>query len=221
MIRAMALIGLATLALALPALAQEPSDIRLPGPAKEGGMPLMQALWNRHSTREFAEARLPDQVLSNLLFAAAGINRPDGKRTAPSARNWQEVEVYAVLPDGAYLYDAKENVLKGVAKGDLRKLAGVQDFVAVAPLNLIYVADASKLADASPADQSLYSGADTGFMAENVYLLCASEGLNVVVRASVDRKALGQALKLPEQKHIILAQTIGYPAGEKKTEGTK
>ena len=126
--------------------------------------------------------------------------------------NWQEIEVYAVMEDGAYLYDAKANKLLAVAKGDLRKLAGKQPFVAMAPLNLVYVADASKIKGGSAEDQDLYSGADTGFISENVYLFCASEGLATVVRGSVDRPALAKALKLPETMKIMLAQTIGYPA---------
>ena len=197
--------------------AQDLSDIALPGPRMEGGKPLMQALKDRQSTRAFSSEKLPIQVVADLLWAAAGINRADsGKRTAPSAKNWQEVEVYAVTEDGAYLYDAKTNSLKAVAKGDLRKATGAQDFVTVAPLNLVYVADISKMKDATPEDQALYSGADTGFISQNVYLFCASEGLATVVHASVDRKALAEALKLGESKKITLAQTVGYPADEGK-----
>jgi len=192
--------------------APELPDISLPAPRMEGGKPLMQALKNRQSVRSFSAKKLPVQVLSDLLWAAAGINRPDsGKRTAPSARNWQEVEIYAIMEEGAYLYDAKANTLRAVAKGDLRKLTGSQDFVTVAPLNLVYVADTTKMKGASPEDQPLYLGADTGFIGQNVYLFCASEGLATVVRGSVDRKALAEALKLPEQKKVTLAQTVGYP----------
>jgi SagB-type dehydrogenase family enzyme len=197
--------------------AQDPSDIALPAPRMEGGKPLMQALKDRQSTRAFSTEKLPIQVVADLLWAAAGINRADsGKRTAPSAKNWQEVEVYAITEDGAYLYDAKTNSLKAVAKGDLRKLTGGQDFVAAAPLNLVYVADTTKMTGSSPEDQALYLGADTGFISQNVYLFCASEGLGTVVRGSVDRKALAEALKLGESKKITLAQTVGYPAANGK-----
>jgi nitroreductase len=109
-----------------------------------------------------------------------------------------------------HLYDAKANCLRADAKGDLRKLAGKQDFVATTPLNLVYVADLSKLKDVAPEDQTLYAGADTGFMVQNVYLFCASEGLATAVRASLDRKELAAALKLPAQKRITLVQTVGY-----------
>jgi SagB-type dehydrogenase family enzyme len=190
-------------------------DIALPAPRMEGGMPLMQALKARQSSREFSAKKLPVQVLSDLLWAAAGINRPDsGKRTVPSARNWQEVEVYVVMEEGAYRYDAKANTLMAVAKGDLRKLAGQQDFVATAPLNLVYVADPAKMeveGGSSEEDLALYLGADSGFISQNVYLFCASEGLATVVRAMVDREALAKALALSGKQRITLAQTVGYP----------
>jgi SagB-type dehydrogenase family enzyme len=209
---AMGFAGAIMLGSSLWAGAPDLQDISLPPPRMEGGKPLMQALKERQTTRAFSAKKLPLQVMSDLLWAAAGVNRPnDGKRTVPSAKNWQEIEVYAVTEDGAYLYDAKANRLTAVAKGDLRKLTSTQDFTAPAPLNLVYVADISKMKDAAPEDQALYSGADTGFISQNVYLFCASEGLATVVRASVDRKELAIALKLPAQKRITLAQTVGYP----------
>jgi SagB-type dehydrogenase family enzyme len=195
--------------------AQEFGDIQLPAPRMAGGKPLMEALKERQSSRTFKTEKLPLQVMSDLLWAAAGINRPDsGKRTVPSARNWQEVEVYAVTEEGVYLYDAKANTLKAAVKGDLRKLTGSQDFVASAPLTLVYVADTSKMTGSSPEDHALYIGVDTGFMAQDVYLFCASEGLATVVRGSVDRKTLAEALQLSEPKRITFAQTVGYPAAE-------
>jgi SagB-type dehydrogenase family enzyme len=206
------IVGIMMVAVASWAGALDLQDVSLPTPRMEGGKPLMQALKERQSSRAFSQKKLPVQVVADLLWAAFGINRPDsGKRTAPSAKNRQEVEIYAIMEDGAYLYDAKANSLRAVAKGDLRKLAGTQEFVATAPLNLVYVADITKMKGASAEDQLLYSAADTGFISQNVYLFCASEGLATVVRASVDRKALAEALKLPEQKKITLAQTVGYP----------
>jgi len=200
------------LAFASWAGAQDLQDISLPAPRMEGGKPLMQALKERQTSRSFSTKKLPVQVLSDLLWAAAGINRPDsGKRTAPSARNWQEVQVYAIMEDGAYLYDAKANILKAIAKGDLRKLTGSQDFVASAPLNLVFVADTTRMKGSSAEDQALYMGADTGFISQNVYLFCASEGLATVVRGMVNRKPLAKALNFPENIKIILAQTVGYP----------
>ncbi len=206
------LTGILMMVTAVCAFAQEMQDIALPAPRTDGGKPLMQALMERRSSRDFSDRALEPQVMSDLLWAAAGINRPDeGKRTAPSARNWQEIEVYAVTANGAYLYDAKANVLRAVASGDLRKASGMQPFVSIAPLNLVYVADATKMEGAAAEDRALYMGADAAFIAENVYLFCASQGLATVVRGSVDRTAMSQALKLPETKTIVLAQTIGYP----------
>lgn len=206
-------VGMAALALVPQASVAELADIPLPSPRMGGGMPLMQALKERQSARAFSPKALPDQVLADLLWAAFGINRPDtGKRTAPSARNWQEVDVFAVTENGAYLYDAKANVLRAVAAGDLRKLAGAQEFVGTAPLNLVFVADSTRMTGSSPEDQALYAGADVGFISQNVYLFCSSEGLATVVRGMVDRAALAQALGLPDNKKIILAQTVGYPA---------
>jgi len=192
--------------------AQDLKDISLPPPRMEGGKPLMQALKERQTTRAFSTKKLPLQVLSDLLWAAAGINRPDsGKRTAPSAMNWQEIQVYAIMEDGAYLYDAKANILKMVAKGDLRKLTGSQDFVASAPLNLLFIADTTKIRRVTGDDLLLFMGADTGYISQNVYLFCASEGLVTVVRGMVNRKALSKEMNLPDTMRIVLAQTVGYP----------
>jgi SagB-type dehydrogenase family enzyme len=172
----------------------------------------MQALKDRHSTREFSSEKLSSQVLSNLLWAAFGINRPDtGKRTAPSAMNWQEIDVYVALPEGLYLYDAKGNKLDPILAGDVRGATGVQPFVKDAPMNLVYVADFAKTGKGSVEDRNFYSGADVGFIAQNVYLFCASEGLAVVVRGSVDRAALAKLMKLRPDQKILLAQTVGYP----------
>ncbi len=209
------LIGLIIMAIITTAswtAAADLNDIILPSPRMEGGMPLMQALKQRHTSRDFSTTPLPPQVMSDLLWAACGINRADsGKRTAPSARNWQEVDVYAVTKDGAYRYDAKANSLRMVAKGDLRELTGKQAFAATAPLNLVYVADLERMKGASPEAQSRYSGTDVGFISQNVYLFCTSEGLATVVRGYVDRDPLAKALNLPEHQKIILCQTVGYP----------
>lgn len=131
----MVVISLMMFALTSWAAAGDLTDIALPAPRMEGGKPLMQALKERQSARVFSTKKLPVQVVADLLWAAFGINRLEsGKRTAPSARNWQEVDIYVIMEDGAYLYDAKTNKLKAVAKGDLRKLTGKQGFVTAAPL---------------------------------------------------------------------------------------
>jgi SagB-type dehydrogenase family enzyme len=186
-------------------------SIALPAPRTEGGKPLMQVLNARHSTREFSTEKLSPQTLSNLLWAAFGVNRTDGKRTAPSAVNWQEMDIYVTLPEGAYLYDAKAHRLNLVAPEDLRAATGSQPFVGTAALNLVYVADMAKASKTSPENQAIWVPADAGFIAENVYLFCASEGLNVVVRGMVPRDTLAKALKLRPEQKIMLAQTVGYP----------
>jgi len=194
-------------------LAQDAATIRLPPPETAGGMPLMQALQARHSTREFAGRALPPQELSNLLWAANGVNRPQsGQRTAPTAHDWREIDVYVTTADGAYRYDPPSHALIKVADGDLRPLAGVQDFVATVPVNLVYVADLERMSGAGAEDKAFYSATDAGFIAQNVYLYCASAGLAVVVRGLIDRDALGAALGLGPHRRIILAQSVGYPA---------
>jgi SagB-type dehydrogenase family enzyme len=187
-----------------------PSSIQLPNPQREGGKPLMSALNDRMSTRTFSGEKLPMQTLSNLLWAAFGINRPDGRRTAPSAKNWQETDIYVATADGVYIYDAKKNALDPILTKDVRALTGVQPFVKDAAVNLIYVADYSKV-NAEGFDAQLLVGADAGLISENVYLFCASEGLATVVRASIDRDALAKELKLKPEQKIILAQSVGYP----------
>ncbi len=198
-------------AAACSSFAQAEQTIKLPPANKEGGKPLMQALNERRSGREFSPEKLPLPVLSNLLWAACGINRATGQRTAPSANNKQEIDVYAALPEGLYLYDAKAHELKLVVAEDLRAATGGQDFVKEAPVNLIYVADLSKAGRSKPEDVEFYTGANTAFIAQNVYLFCASEGLSSVVRAGVDREALAQAMKLRPDQKIALAQSVGYP----------
>ena len=208
-------VGMAAMILAAGAAwagAQEPADVTLPAARTDGGKPLMQAIKARQTSRAFAATELPAQVLGDLLWAAAGINRPDsGRRTFPSAKNWQEIEVYVVTAQGAYLYDPKAHALRGVAKGDFRKLTGKQDFVAVAPVHLVCVADVSKMKDTTPEQQLLWTGASTGAISENAYLFCASEGLATVVRSLTDSKDLCAALKLGPEKRPTLVQTVGLP----------
>ncbi len=204
------LLGLIVIA-ALPACSQDLQAIQLPQPQMEGGKPLMQALKERKSAREFSQEKLSRQMLSNLLWAAYGINRPSGQRTAPSANNKQEIDIYVASADGLYLYDAKANQLKPVLSEDIRGLTGSQPFVKEAALNLIYVADLAKAGRTDPAAIELYSGANTGFISQNVYLFCASEGLATVVRASVDKASLARTMKLRPDQKIVLAQSVGHP----------
>lgn len=190
----------------------ELKPIKLPNPQVEGGRPLMQALKDRSSSRSFSSEKLPLQVLSNLLWAAFGINRPDaGKHTAPSAMNRQEINIYVATIEGLYLYDAKAQTLKPVLSEDIRSVTGRQDYVKDAPINLIYVADFARMDVSAKEDKEIYSAADAGFISQNVYLYCASEGLATVVRGSIDRDALAKKMKLRSDQKIVLAQTVGYP----------
>lgn len=191
--------------------AELPPPLELPRPKLDAPATLVSALKARRSSREFSPAPLAPQALSDLLWAAAGVNREDGRRTVPSAKNWQEIDVYVVLPGGAYVYDAKAHALRGVVKGDFRAATGLQDFVAVAPVNLVYVADLSRMSGASAADRDRYAAIDAGFVSQNVYLWCAATGLSTVVRGSVDRPALAKALGLRTDQRIIVAQTVGSP----------
>jgi SagB-type dehydrogenase family enzyme len=187
--------------------------ISLPKPRQSGGKPLIDTLRLRRSSREFDVHELDVDILSDLLWAAFGVNRPDGHRTAPSARNWQEVDIYAALKDGLYLLDTKSWTLKRILADDVRAATGMQDFVATAPLNLIYVADLSRTDSQDRQEQRFYSAIDVGFISQNVYLFCASEGLATVVRGLVDRKGLAKLMGLRLEQRVIVAQTVGYPRG--------
>ena len=192
--------------------AAELLPVKLLPPNLNSGKSLMQSLQARKSSRDFSTKKLPVEVLSNLLWAACGINRPEsGRRTAPSAVNWQEVDIYVAMADGLYLYNAKEHVLKPVIKQDIRELTGKQAFVKEAPVNFIYVADYSRMGGGSAEERNFYAAADAGFIAQNVYLYCASEGLATVVRGSIDRDVLAKAMQLRDNQKIILSQTVGYP----------
>jgi SagB-type dehydrogenase family enzyme len=141
-----------------------------------------------------------------------GVNPPESAgRTAPSAHDWQEIAVYAVMAEGAYRYEAKEHRLLLVKAEDLRALTGIQDFVAAAPLNLVYVVEFSRMANAREDERGFLAGADAGVIAQNIYLYCAGTGLGTVVRGLIDRRRLAETLGLKLTQRIALAQTVGYP----------
>jgi len=187
-------------------------SIDLPPPALSSPPTLAHALAGRHSGRAFRPDALPLAVLSSLLWSAYGINRrASGGRTAPSAHNWQEIDVYTVLPDAAYRNDAVAHRLLLVAAEDLRGATGSQDFVASAPLNLVYTADFARMHEATPEERTFLAGADAGCIAQNVDLFCAGAGLATVVRGLIDRDRLARALGLSKTQRIALAQSVGYP----------
>ncbi len=189
-------------------------DISLPAPQKEGGMPLMEALNNRQSARSYSEKPLSNQMLSNLLWAAWGINRSeDGRRTAPSSHNEQNTVLYCALAEGLYTYEAQNHSLVLVTKKDIRAETGTQDYVKSASLNLMYVAKGDSAAN---WDETRINAAcvNAAFIAQNVYLFCASEGLSCVVRESFDGEKLQEIMQLGTDKVSILAQSVGFPAEE-------
>ncbi len=194
-----------------PAQGNATARIALPAPDKTGGMPLMEVIAARHSARAFSPVELPLPMLANLLWAAFGINRADGGRTAPSAINAQEIDVYVALPSGAYLYDAAANALQLVAGSDLRRVTGYQDFVDEAALDLVYVADHSRMKLVPAASRESYASVAAGAITENVYLFAAGNGLSTVIRAWIDRDAIANALGLGHDHQVLLSQTVGFP----------
>ncbi len=194
-----------------PAMGKSRPSIKLPAPDKRGGIALMQAIAKRRSSREFSPRPLPKPILSSLLWAGFGVNRRSGGRTAPSAIDAQEIDVYVALPDGAYLYDAKAHSLRLIAPNDVRRITGYQDFVDEAPLDLIYVADHARMRMVPVAQRESFASASAGAIAQNVYLYAASTGLTTVIRAWIDRAAIADALGLTHDQQVLLSQTVGYP----------
>ena len=186
-------------------------NIVLPAPQREGGLPLMEALMKRRSSRKFSEREIDLQTLSDLLWATFGFGGGGKRRTAPSSHNRQETDLYVALASGTYVYDPVENVLRLVLAEDIRTLTGMQDFVPVAPLNLVYVADTSKITGKDERGTIETAYVDTGFISQNAYLFCASAGLSTVTRAMIDKQALAAKLSLRPEQVITLAQTVGYP----------
>jgi SagB-type dehydrogenase family enzyme len=213
-VSSMIILSLLATCLASPSSGAEPLEpIHLPPPETSGGMPLMQALNSRMSTKEFTTQAMPRDQISNLLWAAFGINRPEsGKRTAATAVNCQDIEVYVVLEKAAYVYEAKEHCLIPVANRDVRSLAATQEYAQVASINLVYVSDYSKMADRFKDKKPIYAAFHAGSISQNVYLYCASAGLGAVVRDSVDRASLSDVLNLTEDQVIVMGQSVGYAA---------
>lgn len=197
------------LLLAGPMTAQE--LIKLPEPNKTGGIPLMQALSERHSSRDFIDKELTQKQLSDLLWAAYGINRPkEGKHTTPTSRNKQDIEIYLTTKDGVFFYLPEEHSIQQISDQDLRKVAGKQDFVKKAAVNLIYVSDFDKLGNGDENVKMMTAATHCGFIGQNVYLYCASEGLITVFRAWIDKNEIREALQLQENQRVIYSQTVGY-----------
>ena len=183
---------------------------RLPPARQTIGRPLMQVLSARRSTREYSSRALTDQQLSDLLWAACGVNRPGGDRTMPYWRHLMVVDVYAVMADGVWLYEPGLHALRRHLDADLRALTGTQDFVSTAPLNLVYAVQGERMAGLSHEDRRLFGSVDAAFAGQNVYLYCASEGLGTVFRGAIEVPRLGQAMELPPGHFVVFAQTVGH-----------
>jgi len=184
----------------------------LPPVRTHGGLPLIDALRLRHSTREYDNRTLPVRLLSELLWAAFGINRSEtGDRTAPYWRHVMVIDVYVAMADGVWIYAPGQHELLPCLATDIRAITGLQDFVSEAPVDLIYVAHRDRMHDLVAEDQRLFASIDAAFIGQNVYLFCASEGLGTVFRGAFDQKRLAQALKLGDQQFITFVQTVGYP----------
>lgn len=185
--------------------------IKLPPPDKTGGKPLMQCLTERKTERNFDTKPLPPQVLSDLLYAADGISRPDGRRTIPTARNLQPQQLYVAMPQGVYRYQPKTHTLELYMEGDLRAKCGQQGFHQKAPVVLIYVGDVSKMGK-NAAEKVFYAANHAGYASQNVYLYCTSAGLSTVVCALVKKPELEKALNFSKDLRVQLTQPVAYPA---------
>lgn len=200
---------------ARPARGDSMSTLVLPPAGSNGGLPLMEALRQRRSHREFSNTALPERMLGDLLWAASGVNRPAlGGRTAPRAMVYQEIDVYVALPAGLYRYEPADHVLCLEVSRDVRAMTGNQDFTAEAALDLVYVADNSRVQLVQDGQRDDYAYTAAGAMAQNVYLYCAWQGLATVLRAWIDRGALRAAMALGVDQQVLLAQTVGYPKSD-------
>ncbi len=190
--------------------AQVIETIALPPANKTGGMPLMEALQKRQSQRSYSSKELTQQQMSDMLWAAYGINRPDGFRTVPSARTWNEFDIYIIKAEGWYVYEPQKHAMLKMGNDDFRVTSAVQEFAHKAPVNLVFVADFDRMTNADDDTKKFYSATDVGYISQNVYLYCASEGLATIVRGQIDKVKVKELLKLRPNQHIILAQTVGY-----------
>lgn len=186
-------------------------EIILPKPDLNGGKPLMQCFAERRTKRRFDTAKLPEQIVSDILYAADGMNRKDGRKTVPTARNKQNQRVYVFTADGVYLYNSRKHSLVPVCKGDHRKICGTQPFHAKAPLVLVFVSDMSAIGN-TPELRALYAGNHSGSASQNVYLYAASRDLATVVCGMLDRKKIKEFLKLAADDMVIFSQPVGFAA---------
>lgn len=193
-----------------PPIGDAAAMIELPAPDLSGGARLLESLDKRRSSREFRRDALPMEMLSTLLWAADGVNRADGRRTAPSALDAHEIDIVVALPSGAYRFDASSHALQLICAQDVRRVTGYQDFVDNAPLDLVYVADHSRMKMVPVSHREAFSNVAAGAIAQNVYLFAASAGLATVLRAWIDRDAIARSLGLSHDQQVLLSQTVGF-----------
>jgi SagB-type dehydrogenase family enzyme len=191
--------------------AQVIDTIPLPPAQKTGGMPVMEAFQLRKTQRSFSSRELTSQQLSNLLWAAYGINRPEGLRTVPAAKEWYEYDIYVIKADGWYLYEPKKHVLIKIGNEDLRAYGGTQEFVKAAPVILVYIADFDRMTNTTDELRKFFSAVDVGYISQNVYLWCASEGLATIILGQVDKVKVREVLSLKTNQQVILSQPVAYP----------
>jgi len=196
-------------------LAAQAADIKLVPPARTGGMPVVQAIAERKTARAYSERELPPETLSTLFWIANGISRPDGRRTIPTGHNVQDLDVYAILKDGAYRYDEKAHVLVQTNVGDFHRIAGKQPFSWAAPVTLFYVQDTARAKKTDALSQMRFGGIHAGEAIQNVYLFCTSAGLSTCAREQNDYAELAKVFKLSPTQRIILGQSVGYPEGKR------
>ncbi len=193
-----------------PPVGDAAAMIELPPPDLSGGASLLEALGKRRSSREFRRDALPMEMLSTLLWAADGINRADGGRTAPSALDAREIDIVVALPSGAYRFDPTVHALQLICAQDVRRVTGYQDFVDDAPLDLVYVADHGRMKTVPVSQREAFSNVAAGAIAQNVYLFAATAGLATVLRAWIDRDAIARSLGLSHDQQVLLSQTVGF-----------
>ena len=202
---------LSVIALSLVFAGCTAQTIKLPAPQKTGGKNVIETLWARHSNNEFSDKMLSQQDLSNLLFAAVGVNREDGRLTSPTASNRQEIRVFVFTADGVCEYLNAENSLKTIVKGDHRKLVAMQqDWVTSAPVILVLVADETKFGR-SDQGSKVMMGVDAGIVCENINIFCAGTGLVTRPRATMDAEGIRTLLGLDSSQTPIMNNPVGYP----------
>ena len=194
--------------------AQELKPITLNPPDLKRGLPVMEAFSLRASSTEFSDKKLSLQDLSDLLYAADGINRKEiSKRTAPSAMNAQDIDIYVFFQEGVFIYDPVNLVLNPVVSGDQRTLiAGRQEVVATAPVILLLVSDISRFKMPDEAMKLDGAAKDAGIVSQNINIFCAGMGLHTRPRGSMDIEKLKILLKLKDSQHPMLNNPVGYPA---------